>query len=207
MNRGIVLSAIALPLEDLPAGAAEPSPAALTLAIARGDRDAFAAFYERWFDRVFATTRRLTRAGDADCLDVVHDVMLKVAQRMVPLADQRAVDAWMAKTILTTVLDRRRAETRRLARERVVAVPADATTGPDELADALLRDERIAWLRRELEQLPPRDRAALLARFRDDRSFAELGSALGISGDAAHGRIRRVLLRLAQRAQRVFGHA
>lgn len=207
MTRGIVTPAIALPLDDLPAGAAELSPDALTAAIARGDRDAFAAFYERWFDRVFATARRLVRAGDADCLDVVHDVMLKVAKRMVPLADQRAVDAWMAKTILTTVLDRRRAEKRRLARERVVALPEDAATGPDDLAEALLRDERIAWLRRELDRLPRGERTALLARFCDDRSFAELGQALGISGDAAHGRIRRSLLRLVQRAQRVFGHA
>ena len=37
----------------------EVGSAHLTGAIARGDQDAFAAFYEIWFDRAFAMARKL----------------------------------------------------------------------------------------------------------------------------------------------------
>lgn len=184
------------------------SHAELTVAIASGDRDAFACFYDAWFDRVLATARRLTRGNDADSLDVVHDVMLKVARSMVALGDQRAVDAWMARTILTTVLDRRRVQRRRSARETVVATPADAcANGEGTMLDALLHDERIAWVRAEIVTLPEHERQALRARFEGGHTLAEVGTLLGISGHAAHGRIRRALERLTRRAREVFGHA
>ncbi len=201
---------LALPLSAQPnrSGEGMPSLATLTRAIARGDRDAFAAFYELWFDRVQATARRLTRADETECLDVVHDVMLKVAQRMVPLADERAVDAWMAKAILSTVIDRRRAASRRRVRESAVAMQEDASVdGELAVVEALSRDEQLVWLRRELEALPRHEREALVARFHDDRTFAEVGELLGVTGDAAQGRIRRALARLAHRAKEVFGHA
>jgi len=184
------------------------SQAAWTAAIARGDREAFARFYDVWFDRVHAVARRLARGPGEDHLDLVHEVMLKVVHRMVPLRDQRAVDAWMARAILTTVLDRRRVELRRRRRETAVAVAADATLdGAETLAHALLSDERLTWLRAELGRLPERDRLALRARFEDGSTFAEIGALLNTTGDAAHGRIRRALAHLARRAREVFGHA
>ena len=45
-------------------------------------------------------------------------------------------------------------------------------------------------------ELPDRDRALILARFRGDRTLAELGRDFGMTGAAAHGRIRRGLVRL-----------
>lgn len=206
MNPQATAQPLALTTASQPADDAATSTAMLTRGIAAGDRDAFAMFYAQWFERVLLAARRLTRREEAECLDIVHDVMLKVVHRMVALADERALDAWMAKAILTTVLDRRRAEQRRRRRETTVALHADAVSEPDAVAAALLHDERIRWLRRELDGLPRREREAVLARFVGDRSFAELGRVLGISGDAAAGRVRRTLLWLARRAREVFGH-
>jgi hypothetical protein len=54
------------------AGSGQHNTARLTRAIARGDRDALATFYNAWFDRSYAAARRLTGRDESFCLDVVR---------------------------------------------------------------------------------------------------------------------------------------
>jgi len=183
----------------------EPDPSAehvsypLTGRIARGDEAAFARFYELWFDRLLAMARAMSRRDEAFCLDAVQDCMLKVVHRMPRLHDEAAVAAWLARALLRVVVDRLRAEARRARREGAAGARlAEAATAaePD--------DEQRAWLRDRLAELPERDRALLCARFADGLTLDATGRALGMSGDAAHGRIRRLLLRLKTAARIAF---
>ncbi len=67
----------------------DPMPtAALTAAIANGDEVAFGAFYDAWFDAALALTRAVSHRDEAFALDVVQDVMLKVVQKLAPLATE-----------------------------------------------------------------------------------------------------------------------
>ena len=93
----------------------------LTGRIADGDENAFAMFYEAWFDRVFAMARAMSRRDEAFCLDVVQDCMMRVVRGMKPLTDERAVSAWMGKTVFSTIADRIRVERRRAGREQAAA--------------------------------------------------------------------------------------
>src|SRR5690606_3993650 len=73
-------------LEAAPAKLATPAaPAAdndtslqTTSAIARGDTEAFAQFYEIWFDRLVHMTRSITGRDESFCLDVTQDAMLRI---------------------------------------------------------------------------------------------------------------------------------
>lgn len=186
-------------LGSAPALACSTPTAPLTAPIARGDERAFAAFYEQWFDRALALARSFSRRDETFCLDVVQDCMLRVVRAMRPLGSESAVNAWMAKTVLTTTLDHLRRETRRTRRERRAAPPEAALDADPRLAAEA--SERQAWLHDRLAELPVDDRQLLVERFADDQTLAQAGAALGITGNAAHGRIRRLVTRLRAAAK------
>lgn len=185
------------PPEQAIAHAATPADdtPALTKAIARGDTRAFGLLYERWFDRAYATARRLTGRDEAFCLDVVQDTMLKAAKRLPRLPSEPALAAWLGKAIHRTALDRLRAERRRLAREQRRDPGAQGTHETPHLNDLA---EHIGWLRTQVRELPAEDQSLLAARFARERTLAQTGEDHGLTGDAAHGRIRRTLRALHQ---------
>ncbi len=184
-------------------GIAERAPShTLTALIAAGDERAFATFYELWFDRLLAMARAATRRDEAFCLDVVHDCMLRVVRRLPALSSEAAVAAWLMRALLRGAVDRLRQEARR-ARREASAAAEQASAVTDLETDLLAREERV-WLRARLDELPTADRALLLARFDDGLTLDAVGQTVGVTGDAAHGRIRRLLLRLRAAAKGAF---
>ncbi|MCA8966061.1 MAG: sigma-70 family RNA polymerase sigma factor [Planctomycetes bacterium] len=182
-----------------PRRAAAIDSAALSRRIAAGDEAAFTAFYEHWFAPTLALARAASRRDESFCLDVVHEVMLTVARKLPGLADEAAVAAWLGTVVFRRVTDQVRQEQRRRRREQ------DATAGADELDRyepwlGLAAAERQRWLGARLEEMDETDRALLLARFGDGASVVAVGSTLGLGADAAHGRLRRALSKLRQKA-------
>jgi RNA polymerase sigma factor (sigma-70 family) len=171
----------------------------LTAAIAAGDTVAFAAFYEAWFDRCYDIATALTRRDESFCLDVVQDAMLRAIRSMQPMRHE-GLERWMVRVVHTTALDALRAERRRLAREqrRALRAEADVPPEPAELAD------QIDWLTARLEELDAEDRALLQSRFARDHTLEQSGHAAGLTGPAAHGRIRRILARLRESAREIL---
>jgi RNA polymerase sigma-70 factor, ECF subfamily len=174
-----------------------------TGAIAAGDAAAFAAFYDAWFDPTFALARTIARRDESFHLDVVQDVMLKVVRSLPVLATEAAVSAWMTRTVCRTVVDRLRSEQRRHRREQRAAAArsvadADAWSG-------LQAGEWAAWLRARLSELPGIERELVEARFFGGGSVAAAAHALGLSANAAHGRLRRCLDRLRRAAMDWIG--
>jgi RNA polymerase sigma factor (sigma-70 family) len=160
-----------------------------TAAISRGDRGALAVFYEAWFEPCYSLARAITRRDEALCLDIVQETMLRVIRHMRPLETHSELSAWMTRAVHTAAIDLLRRESRRLRREMT-----RGTEGVSDLVSTV--DERIAWLQDRVAELPESDRAMVGLRFAHGRSLEAVGVAAGISGDAAHGRIRRILSRL-----------
>jgi RNA polymerase sigma factor (sigma-70 family) len=173
------------------------SPPALTAAIASGDPEAFARFYDAWFDRALAEARRCTGRDDEFCLDVVQDAMMRVIRFMRPLASEAAVYRWMRVVIRSCACDRLRADIRRRHRERHVAAkapPAPAGTDVD----------RLAWLHEQLEHLDEPDVHLLIMRHRFGWTLHRIGTALGMSHSAVDRRLRRLMERLRRSAKEDF---
>jgi RNA polymerase sigma factor (sigma-70 family) len=191
-----------------PSGGAPTYP--LTAAIAEGDERAFGAFYEAWFDRTFALARSISRRDEAFCLDVVQDAMLRVVRAMKPLPDEAAVTHWMGRVVFTTALDHLRGEARRRKREERVGAEAAAAAARDGHGggggeDAgREREDRLRWLEEQLEELSGADRLLMDERFRRGRTLEAAGAAAGITGNAAHGRLRRIIERLRSAARTTF---
>src|SRR5262245_48679302 len=84
---------------DVPSAPDDDGWRQLCSAIRRGDEHAFARFYDLWFPRALQLARAVVRGDEATGLDVVQDVMAKVVHKLPALSGERAVVAWMAKTI------------------------------------------------------------------------------------------------------------
>jgi len=165
----------------------------LTGAIARGDRAALGTFYESWFDRAYTLARSITRRDEAFCLDVVQEAMLRVVRSIKAMDSQDELERWMTRVIHTAALDLLRRESRRSRRERSRSPAHTPSPDPTSLAELA---EQIAWLRARLAELPTEDGSLLRARFVQGHSLEQAGLHSGLTGDAAHGRVRRALRRL-----------
>ncbi|MEL6329938.1 MAG: RNA polymerase sigma factor [Planctomycetota bacterium] len=175
-----------------PAVARAPGAREISRGIAAGDEAAFEAFYRDWFEECFEMARALTRRDEAFCLDVVQESMLRAARRMRPMASREQLAAWMRRVVHRCALDRFRSERRRAVREQ------RSGTGEPALHET---DERIEWLRAELERLGPPERSILMLRFGGGRSAASIAAASGVSPGAVKGKLRRLIERLRERAE------
>lgn len=168
----------------------------LTRRVGSGDADAFERLYRAWYARVVRMARAAGGRDEAFCLDIAHDVFVRVATKLPVLDDEAALGAWLSRATLRAVLDALRAERRRRARE-------GAATGPGSPDGGAGIDE-VAWLRSQMELLPTGDFELAMIRLAQQRTLRETGVATGTSGDAAHGRVRRLVERLREAAGRIL---
>jgi RNA polymerase sigma factor (sigma-70 family) len=173
----------------------------LTSAIASGDTEAFAVFYETYFDAMLREAGRTTRLDEAFCLDVVHDACLRIIKSMSAMESEGQLMAWLKRVITSCAVDRLRAETRRRRREHEAARRrAEAATEHADDADA----ERLAWLRERLDELDGSQKRLLHQRFALERTLEGIGRALGMGPGAVDGRIRRTLGAMRSNAKEQF---
>lgn len=177
-------------------------------AIATGDRAAFGDFYDQWFDRVFGQARSLCGRDESFCLDVVQETMLRVVRSLRPVRSASQLESWLMTVTRSAAIDALRREARSL---RSSAVPQsqhrdDRTqVDPNQHADTA---ERIAWIHERLESLDAQDRELLASRILRGSTLARAGDEHAMTHDAVHGRLRRILQRLAAAAKEAFdaGH-
>ena len=177
--------------ESAPTGTDSPNadPAVLRLCrgVRRGDRAAFTALYDAWYGRWMRGARAMLGRDDGLCADIVQEAIVRVIRGMPELSSEAALAAWMGRVLRSSAVDVLRRESRRCARERGLQV---------QKREAQADGEDVAWMTAALATLEAEDAALLRARVVDGLKLEEAGRAAGISGDAAHGRVRRALARL-----------
>jgi hypothetical protein len=67
--------------------------AEVTSLIIAGDQAAFESYYNYYFEPMLKLAKRMSGFSTEDCLDLVHDAMLKAGKCMKPIADCRSLDA------------------------------------------------------------------------------------------------------------------
>ncbi len=167
--------------------------------VEQGKESAFRVLVERHLTLVYGTALRQVR-DPALAEEVAQNVFLLLARRA-PFFIPGDLGGWLHKTALFKARERLREELRRQRREALAfELGATMKTGDSDqnpLADEL--DEALLELR-------DRDRRALLLRFFEDKSLAEVGAALGVSEDTAQKRVAKALDALAHVFRR-RGHA
>ena len=121
-----------------------------------------------------------------DAQDVLQDVLATIHSRYDRLASDGEVGAYARRAISNAAVSRWRKE-----RRHVLLADVDST-GPDP-ADRVT-DSVLAW--RLCAELPPDQRAAVVLRFYEDRSFAEIGAILGCAESTARSHVHRAVAKL-----------
>jgi RNA polymerase sigma factor (sigma-70 family) len=145
---------------------------------ASGNDAAFTTLYERYYGPLLGYTRSILRDAE-DARDATQNA-LENAFRALPNRDKSLpLRPWLYKIAhneAITIMRRRRPQTE-LAPELEPTVP-----GPE--VDAEQRG-RLAQLVDDLQSLPERQRGALVMRELNGLSYDEIGTALGLSNEAA----------------------
>jgi RNA polymerase sigma factor (sigma-70 family) len=160
----------------------------------RGEQRAFAELVRRYAGLVHATAAR--RAGGDSHLadDVTQVVFLLLCRRAAHIKRGTAVAGWLRQAAQFTTNNAMRIQRRRTRHERAAAAAASALAG--DTVREVSPDEAWPLLDAALDHLPAGERDAVLLRYFEDMSVAEMSERLRIDRRAAAKRLARGLARL-----------
>lgn len=146
-----------------------------------GDGAALLALYETTIDDVYRYASRLSGGDRGRTDDLVQDTYLGVLRRLQSGEELELTTGYVIVACRSRFLDQLKAEHRRTARERrSAATPPPPPAGPD----AALATEALA-------ALPDDQRAALVLRYVDDLSVADVARHLDRSVRATESLLAR----------------
>lgn len=152
----------------------------------------FDGAFARHHPSLFRYLHRLT--GDADvAAELAQETFVRLLEHEVP---ERRVRSWLFTVATNLVRDHAR------TRSRHLRLLQGRDTGPDPPAradEAVERGERIARVRRTLEELAPRDRQLLMLREEGFR-YREIAEMIGV----APGSVGKLLARALERFARAY---
>lgn len=154
---------------------------------------AFAELVERYIGLVYSTGFRKTD-NPQQAEDITQAVFIILARKAGSLGPKTVLPGWLYHTARLTAANLQRAEARRSRREQE-AFMQSTMNETDTTPDALWR-ELSPLLEDAMAGLGATDRDAIVLRFFQNRSLAEVGAALGASEDAAKMRVSRALEKL-----------
>lgn len=161
-----------------------------------GSETAFTELVTRHAGTVYACALRQLR-DPSQAEEVVQAVFILLARKASTFKTGVVLTGWLYRAAHFATNDLLKAEFRRQRRETTAyhMNPTDETTPVPEAEETLW--ERVApVLDQCLARLGDLDRHALLLRFFENKSLAEVGLALGVAEDAARKRVSRALDRL-----------
>lgn len=156
-----------------------------------GDQQAFGAIFRRYHQRLYRYCLAVV-GNPEDAQDALQNTMVKV-MRALPGEERRIeLKPWLYRIAHNESIDllRRRRETVQIDPELIAR-----GTGLSEEAEAR---ERLRRLIADLDQLPDRQRGALVMRELGGLDFAEIGAALGTSASVARQTLYEARLGLGQ---------
>lgn len=163
--------------------------AQLVARVLQGDRDAFAAVYERYGDRLYDFAYSMLRST-ADAQDAVADSFVLFAERLGQLRDPSRLRPWLYAIVRSECLRRFRGRDKiAFGGDDAMTDLADDAAPPPEVAETEeLR--RLVW--EAAAGLAERDRMLLDLNLRQGLDGADLAEAMGVSTDNAYVMLSRV---------------
>ena len=152
---------------------------------------AFAELVRRHLNMVYGAALRQVN-GDAHLAqDVAQTVFSSLAARAATLQGARSIAGWLYTNTRFAAAKAVRAEARRRAREQAVVSMNEMNTNTNEVWD-----EMRPMIDEALSELGETDREAIVLRYFEAYEFSLVGTALGMSENAARMRVDRALEKL-----------
>jgi len=162
----------------------------LALRAAQGDQEAFEEIYGRYHQDLYRFCLAMV-GNPADAQDALQNTMVKVLRGLPGEKRQIKLEPWLYRIARNEAIEilRRRRDSTELEPEQM---PVAAVTETAETR------ERLRTLLADLEQLPERQRAALVMRELSGLDFDQIGKAFGSSAGVARQTLYEARLSLRQ---------
>ena len=180
--------------------AAAPDLRSLTLAIRRGDAEAFSRFYDLYAFRLYRFLLVLARGDEDEAREVVQAVLIKLAKGFKVFENDSQLWPWLRTLAKNAFIDHRRALLRR--QKWLCAGNLDSETCADAPDEHLLAEA----LRQALESLAPADRELLEAAYVDERPLRGLADESGQTYKAVESRLMRLRQRIKDQLIKYLRH-
>jgi RNA polymerase sigma factor (sigma-70 family) len=157
----------------------------------KGFEDAFNVLVERYVALVHSVALRHT-VNPQQAQDITQAVFIILARKAGTLGRGTVLPGWLYRTARLTAANFQRAETRRIRREQEAFMQS---TLEEPATDALWR-ELSPQLDEAMASLGASERDALVLRYFQNKSVAEVGTFLGVQENTAQQRVSRALEKL-----------
>jgi RNA polymerase sigma factor (sigma-70 family) len=177
------------PAPRLASTATLTSDARLAQRAAKRDEQAFATIFRRYHQEIYRFC--LSILGNAeDARDALQNTMVKALQALPGEERQIELKPWLYRVAHNESIDlvRKRRET--------AALDPELTAAADSLAETAAQRERLRQLLRDLDDLPDRQRAALVMRELGGLGFEQIGEAFDTSPAVARQTVYEARLSL-----------
>ncbi len=163
--------------------------------IAQGDREAFAAFYDRYSKPLYSLAFRVVN-NTKDAEDVLQEVFLKIWEKAASFDETIGTPFnWAASMTRNKAIDRLRSK-RRHARIFAEANESAVLEAISFVADPAFDREQTAQIRTAVKGLPDDQRHAIELAFFGGLTHLEIAGVLEEPPGTIKARIRRGMLRL-----------
>jgi RNA polymerase sigma factor (sigma-70 family) len=159
----------------------------------------FAELVRRHVDLVYSAARRRVGGDPHLAAEVTQEVFLSIAHRAESLARHPVLNAWLHASTRNAAANILRRERRREFHRQQVQIMEERNSTERVSAQW---DDVSAVLDDALDRLNEGDRRAIVLRFFENLSYAEVGSVVGLREEAARMRVTRALEKLRAQLQR-----
>lgn len=162
----------------------------------RGDRDAFRLLYEAYKDKVYSMALYFFHGDAAAAADVTQQVFLKLMGNIAQFRGDSGFSTWLYRFVTNACVDTTRAAAARAKQTDPAVLDQLPAAGSHE--DAFANAQAARSVRTAVATLAPKIRVAILLRYFEGLSYAEMAVVLKCSIGTVASRLSRGHELLAQ---------
>lgn len=157
------------------------------------EENSFENIYDQHYQRVFRTAYQLIKNRD-DAKDITQEVFVRFIQSRKTIKNHDRIKSWLHRVAVNCAIDL--IKKRSMKSPNIVESEQSKYQTPEE---DYLQEETHYLLIRELDDLPDKQKRALILRFFEGLPISEVAQFTGLTNGSTRVTITRALLKLRKR--------